>query len=365
MMNANRKPEMTISAFQLGTMIVGVMLSLGPLIIGRVAAERAGRDGWLVTIIASVFILLGMWLMVRLAKRYPDQTVSEYSAQILGPVFGKLIGIVIILLGASSCALTLWYTGHLFSTYILLLTPRHVISLCLILLTAYVALCELRTIGRVVLLIFFISMPFNLFFVSPVLNHGDWKNVLPFFSNDWSTLAIGVLGVCFAFAGFEVTQSYFPYVRNQQKVMTHAMLGVVFVSVLFVLACLTQQLVYPLDYLTKIWAPSIQYVALVSIPIIERSDMIFILFWFVVLFKTNTMYFFRTVIEIRRVFGVSQQRLIIAVLSLIVYCTSMISLSIEQMEVYLIAVFSTSVFFAIGLTLTLLIVDSLKKRRTT
>ena len=361
---SQRPPSMVISAFQLGTMIVGVMLSLGPLFIGRIAVENANRDAWLVVIAASLIVLFNSWLMVKLAERHPNMTITQYSEQLLGKVIGKIIGIIFILLGALSCGVTLWYTGHLFNTYILLLTPGYILALFLLALTVYVSMCELRTLGRVTVLIFFISLPFNLFFFSPVSNHGDWYNLLPLFENDAKTWVGGILGVMFAFAGYEVLQTFYPYVRDKHKAMMHTIWGIVFVFVLFVAAVLTQQIVYPIDYLTKIWAPSVQYVALVSIPILERTDMIFILFWFVVLFKTNTMYFYRTVLEIGHVTGFSRHKLIVLALAITVYAFSFISISIEEMERWFVYIFSSSVGLSMILTPVLLVVDSWKRRRS-
>ncbi len=360
---SQRPPSMMISAFQMGTIIVGVMLSLGPLFIGRIATENAARDGWFVTMAASIIVFINTWMMMKLAARYPDLTVTQYAERLLGKWLGKLVGIVIIALGALSCGVTLWYTGRLFNTYILLMTPAYVLSLLLLLLTVYVSVCGLRTLGRVTVLIFFISLPFNLFFVSPVMNHGDIYHLLPLFENDAGTFVSGTLAVLFAYAGYEVLQTYYPYVIDQRKSMMHALWAVTFVSVLFILAVITQQLVYPLDYLAKIWAPSVQYVALVSMPILERTDMIFILFWFLVLFKTNTMYFYRAVLEIGHVTGIQRRNVIIVTLAVIVYSFSFISISIEEMERWFLYIFSTSVGISMILTPLLLVIDTWKRRR--
>ena len=66
---SQRPPSMMISAFQMGTIIVGVMLSLGPLFIGRIATENAARDGWFVTMAASIIVFINTWMMMKLAAR--------------------------------------------------------------------------------------------------------------------------------------------------------------------------------------------------------------------------------------------------------------------------------------------------------
>ena len=357
-----RSPRMVVSAFQLGTMIIGVMLSLGPLFIGRIAVENAGRDGWIVTTVASVIVMIHVWLMILLARRYPDLTISEYTGILLGKWVGKFVGSAFVILSLLSCAITIWYTGHLFNTYILLNTPSYVIALLSMMLTVYVALCELRTLGRVVVIIFFISMPFNLFFVPPISNHGDALALLPLLENDWHTLGAGVFGVLFAFAGYEVMQTYYAYTRDKKNIMKHVIWGVTFVCVLFILAVVTQQLVYPLEYLVKIWAPSVQYVALVTIPIFERTDMIFIMFWFLVLFKTNTMYFYRAVVETQHIMPWKRKNLLVIVFATLVFGLSFYSTSIIEMEVFLKWIFGSSVGLSLALTVILLLVDTWKKR---
>ena len=56
----------------------------------------AKHDVWLSAIIATILGIIGGYLIISLALKYPLCTIIQYSQQILGTWLGKLIGLVYI-----------------------------------------------------------------------------------------------------------------------------------------------------------------------------------------------------------------------------------------------------------------------------
>jgi hypothetical protein len=67
------------------------------------------------------------------------------------------------------------------------------------------------------------------------------------------------------------------------------------------------------------------------------------MFWFVVLFKTNSLYFYRAVIEVGHLFRSTKKPFIVSLLAVVVFGLSCVSANVEQMERWFIWVFSTSI----------------------
>jgi spore germination protein (amino acid permease) len=340
-----------MNGLQLGAIIVGAMLGLGPLMNTRFAAVVAGRDAWIAITAAAILILIHAWLMTRIPKWYPQQTIDQILTRLSGQWIAKIVGLISVCLGLATCGITLWYTGHIMNTYILLFTPSWMISILLLLLSVYTVWFDLRVLGRVAVVIFLLAFPFKWFFFPPVLEMGNWYRLLPLAESGLQGIGYGMMMALFSFAGYELFLTFAPYVK-EQKGMTKAMLtGVGYVSLMFIIGALTQQAVYPLPYLTKLWTPAIDYVSLVSIPILERTDLIFILFWFTVLYKTHVMYFYGAVLGTKEIFQLRSKMPALIGCTIVVLGLAMISLSNLEMERVLFFVMSSSIGFALFITL--------------
>jgi spore germination protein (amino acid permease) len=313
--------KMTLTAFQLTSSLVGVMVCLGPLFISRVATKAVGRDAWIIILLAGSIMLINSVVLVHLAKQFPQQTFVEYSQLLFGKWLGRLLAVVQLVLAAELSSITLWYTGQVINVFILFQTPAAIITLSLMGLSYYAGTKGLNAIGRVTEIIFVLSFGFALFFVPPVISYGHLSFIRPFAEHIGLSWFGGIWAVLFCFAGYEMVLTFYPFLKESEKPkMTKHMVGhMVYVAVIFVLAVLTQQMVFPIPYLQKLWLPSIHYVSLVELPILERSDLIFILFWFCVFFKSNMVFYYRTVIDTQLLFHIQSPKWVLIVLAILIY----------------------------------------------
>ncbi len=350
----------SLSSFQLSTVLTGAMVGIGPLFVSRIAALQVGRDGWIVMLVACVIVLLNTIVLLKLAKRYPNETVIQYSPRILGKFLGKSIGAVLILSGLLICSFSLWFTGHIFSDYILVLTPPYMISFMLLALIVYGSMFDMRVLARTTVVIFLLALPFFFFFIQPYVDYGNTLYLFPMATHSLGQMTQGVLILLFSFAGYELILSLYPYVKDKQKAPFHIGWGMLLSIVILFLAVLTQQLVYPIELLEKVWLPSVDYVAYAYIHVIERTDGIFLIYWFAVLFKTGSFYFYRSVIEIQHWLGLKSKNKIIWMLAPIVLIIPCLNVSILQMETYLIYVMAGTVWLSLVFPLFYLFIDTLK-----
>ena len=79
-MNAVNKVTPKQSASLVASTIIGV----GVLTLPRVAAEYAKQCGWIAVIAGALAAAMTTWIITALAKRFPGQSIVQYSALILG-----------------------------------------------------------------------------------------------------------------------------------------------------------------------------------------------------------------------------------------------------------------------------------------
>ncbi len=356
------QPVNTLNGLQLSSIILGAMLGLGPLMNVRFATLEAGRDAWISIILAAILILINLWIMTRVVMIYPNKTIAQIISGLMGTWLGKIGNAVNLVLSLMICAITLWYTGHIFNVYILLFTPSIVLSSCLLFVSVYTTWFDVRIIGRVVVVLFFVSFLFAIFFVPPVLQYGQIERILPIGKTGFSGIWHGMLMVMYSFAGYERFLVFAPFLDKFQGMTRSVLLSVFYVSLMFIVGAICEQLVYPILFLQKLWTPGIEYVSLVNISILERTDLIFILFWFGVLFKTHVSYFYSAVLEMKELMNAKSKTPAIVVSTIIIFATSFIKVNNVEMENWMFWTLSITVGISFIIPISIITMGWLKRK---
>ncbi|NLC44671.1 MAG: GerAB/ArcD/ProY family transporter, partial [Clostridiales bacterium] len=86
-----------LSNFQVSALVALTIIGMTIVFIPRIAAEQAGIDGALSTLLAGILSIVLAAVIITLSKRFPNETVIEFSQEILGKVLGKAYGILFVL----------------------------------------------------------------------------------------------------------------------------------------------------------------------------------------------------------------------------------------------------------------------------
>jgi len=105
------------------------------------------QDIWLSEVLSYPIILLFSIPVYLLWKKFPNQTIIQYSQTILGRA-GKIIGIVYVWFFMHLCALTLCQFCGFLTTAIMPETPLLFFAISLVLFTAYAVRKGIEVMGR-------------------------------------------------------------------------------------------------------------------------------------------------------------------------------------------------------------------------
>lgn len=86
-----------ITGFQLGLLLIPMVIATELLTVPAGAAAFAKQDTWLTPIPAAVTGFWSIMVISALAKRYPGKTVVEYGKEILGKWLGSLWEFLVVL----------------------------------------------------------------------------------------------------------------------------------------------------------------------------------------------------------------------------------------------------------------------------
>ncbi|HBK86358.1 MAG TPA: hypothetical protein DDZ53_10045 [Firmicutes bacterium] len=160
----------------------------------------AGNGGWLPLTLAIVFGVAYVWLLLSLAKRFPKQSVAEYSSRVLGPIVGYPLVVLLVATFFLRGAFALRNMSEFFVAAILPETPISAVLIVMIVLVTYAIWSELEGIVRFnelatpliigsFILVFIGTMRLSIWNLLPVLNKG-MHGLLPVFQSASSDLAI-------------------------------------------------------------------------------------------------------------------------------------------------------------------------------
>jgi spore germination protein KB len=218
-----------ISPLQFGILIF--LFSLGTPIIRMPGslASVSKQDSW-ITLLLGMGISVGIvFIYNRLAERFPNETVVEYSERILGKWLGKMVSISFIWYFLYLCAFGLRGVGDFLTTAILVQTPIDVIHIVFMVGIVYGAKLGLEVIGRTGEVLFpwviGLSILVSIFLLSKV----EFSNFSPILPVGWNQPAKGL----YYLAGTPITQlvvflMIFPFVNRHKQAKKWFYAGILF-----------------------------------------------------------------------------------------------------------------------------------------
>jgi len=127
---------------------VVVILSTVILFVPSVTAEKAKQSAWIVPMVASLAGVVTLWLVTQLGRRFPNDTLPQYSQMILGKFFGKLLVVWYCFFFIFASILIVHEFIEFTSITLLPATPPMVLSLSLMLVGVYATSKGLEVIAR-------------------------------------------------------------------------------------------------------------------------------------------------------------------------------------------------------------------------
>jgi len=229
------KENFYIGNTQLWTLLAS---TIWPTIIGYgggIMAREVSRDMWLGGILAILTTFVLIFVLVYTGKKFPGQTIVEYSHGLVGKIPAKVLGLVLVahfLLGAlQSIAI---YVHHI-NDFLLTETPFIVITVVYVIVVCYLVWHGPEVIARIGVIAFIMASVFSVFVFVASLQEINLYRVLPLFDNGFPAVVKASL-TADSFIGYNVMalSMLLPLAANQKKVGRSAALGLFIGGIIFV-----------------------------------------------------------------------------------------------------------------------------------
>ena len=137
-----------ISSRQFYFLIFCLLLSNSLYNLPTSTITSGGRDVWQVWLVALGIDVIAAVVLYILGRRYPNQTMFEYSESILGKYMGKLAGIIFALFFMVMGSIMLRVLGDFLTTTLMPETPIVAFEIIFLLVSAYAVKSGLEVVAR-------------------------------------------------------------------------------------------------------------------------------------------------------------------------------------------------------------------------
>lgn len=282
-----------ISSRQFFFLILTLIISASLFNLPSIIISRTKQDVWIVMLIALGIDAVVAVVLYVLGLRYPNQTMFEYSEEILGRFLGKGVGLIFVLFFLLTTAVDLQITTSLLTTAVMPETPQTVFYLIMLIVAAYAVNAGLEPIGRLSELV----GPLVLFTILSSLalnvNHIKLENLKPVFQLSIredlqnSLLPGSIYGTCIIMGVFMA------YHNNPKDTLKAKLGGVVTGNLLIILNLLVVITVFGANLCTELRFPLYSLAQMIKVgDFFERLEPLIMIFWIAAGFLSITMLYY-------------------------------------------------------------------------
>ena len=283
-----------ISGFQAILLLINLVSATAVMFVPGIATSIAGRDAWIIPILALIPTIYQAYLTGNLGKIFPKMTLIQYLEVILGTWIGKIMGILYIFFFLHTNSLVIREFIELLAATIYPLTPYYIFTFGILALCAYVIRSGLEVLSRVneITIPFIIVVVILLVGISTLLDPGvNILNLFPVLENGFIPVVKGSI-TTFAFRGeLILIAMIIPFLAKPQKGMHYSIIVQIVLTILVSVDIAAMIVVFGPNLVARM-----EFSTFNLIRQIGRLDAFIILIWIASLFGKIALFYYVTVL---------------------------------------------------------------------
>jgi spore germination protein (amino acid permease) len=326
-------PKHEITSAQLMGFIVSAQIGIGILTFPSILAQKVGHDGWISIIVAGGICLFEGLLITYLLKLYSDKTIFEINNICYGKLLGTLLNIAFILYLLFITGVTLRVFEEAVNIIILKLTPPIIITLLVLLSTIYGISKGLKVISRFAVMLLF-SYFILIITLLLALKYTRYTYLLPIGKAGITKIIQGIKISSYSFLGFELIAFIYPNIKDKENAPKYMSIALIFTTIYYALSVIVSIMVFGETKLSMLVFPVYNIEQAIEVPIIERLDTLYILFWFPTMASTVRAYLFSAYNSISIMFKIKKRNSLLFIVIVVEIIISRIPKNFESTYAY-------------------------------
>lgn len=247
-----------------------------------ILAREVGRDMWISGIISVLTVLPLVILIVYLGQKFPGKTVAEYTTILLGPVFGTIFGMLIVIyFFIIACSSITMYVHHL-TDFLLPQTPFLVVTSLHVFVICYLVWKGPEVVGRTAVVAYGTAIIFFILVFMASLAEINFSRLTPFFDSGVGPVFKASLGAD-TFTGKVplIAAMLLPLVQDQKKAYRSAVSGLLIGGSFFIFYFIVELMVMGPQLVATMRIPSMDFVRSIQITqYLHRFESFMVALWY-------------------------------------------------------------------------------------
>ncbi|WP_282941228.1 endospore germination permease [Paenibacillus sp. RC67] len=354
-----------ITMLQATTILVSTIIGVGILPLPLFAVREADSGAPLVTLLGTLLAFVGLWLITILGIRFPNQSIVEYSRDIIGKWPAAVGSLLIIAFFALLTSLTAREFGEVVITAVLKRTPLEVTVLVMLLLSAISTRQDMKTFAYIHNFYFPILLIPALLIVTLSLKNADLINLQPIYGSFSPKIISSVFTVAALFQGSFIMTIVIPSMRRAHLAMKSSVWAMIISGVLYITIVVATIGVFGAEETKLLLWPTLELAKTTSLPanILERLDAAFLAVWVTAVFTTLFSSYYLTLRSLSNLIGLRDHKVFSYFLLPFVFILAMLPENILHMYEIIQDFSRVGLFVTIAYPGLLLIVALIRKKR--
>ncbi|MBG9564500.1 endospore germination permease [Brevibacillus agri] len=310
-----------ISSAQMGKMVFLAIVASAVTVVPSYTGKYAENDLWLSPFLASLIGFFTVYIAFALNRLYPQQTVIQYSTDIIGKVPGKIFGLLLLFFYVHMTGLIARGYAEFIIGNFLPQTPISVVILTMIAVCAYAVRAGLEVIGRTAQG-FFLLFLFPLLLMPFLLQDMHFEFLFPMFERGLLPSVKGALIPQGYFSEVFLMSFLLLYVTNRDKSMRAGMLVILGIALLltcinfFILLVFGRQAA---DYMYPVMV-AFRYISIADF--FENLDSVVMTVWILGMYVKISVFYYATVLGTSQWLELSDYRPIVIPIGMLIAALS-------------------------------------------
>lgn len=292
----------------------------------RSTIEAAEQDAWLSVLLGTVTVSFFVYLLIRLAARFPKENLFQYSGKVWGKPLGVMITLGYLLFWAVYLS-TLLEDAIMANKILFLPKTPSIIPMVLVAVGAiWLVAYGLTAVVRFFQLnLAFLLLPLLLLGALSLRNIRT-ENFFPILSNGIGPVVQGTLTYMGAHQGIESILFLAPFITNIRSSVKPALIGIIVVSFMAFLQVTSAIGIMGVENVRhSIW-PGIDTISLIDLPgfPVERFELLLTLPWLIAVFTTLCLYLYLLSFGLVQFFNLRHRKAAIYAVALTVFGATML-----------------------------------------
>ncbi|NBD24164.1 GerAB/ArcD/ProY family transporter [Paenibacillus glycinis] len=354
-----------ITAIQSSAVLASTIIGVGVLALPLFAVKAADAGAPLVTLLGMALGYIGLYLITLLGIRFPNQSIVQYSEDIIGRWLAWVGSVAMIAFFAVITALGAREFGEVVVTSVLKNTPLEVTVVVMLALATISSRVNVTTFAYIHNFYFPLLLGPGFLIVALSMKNADMINLQPVWGNDPSGMVPGILTVAALFQGSFVMTLVIPAMRRPDRALQASFWGIFIAGSLYVSIVVAAVGVFGSEEIKHLLWPTLELAKATTLPanVLERLDAAFLAVWVTAVFTTLLSTNYLTIRMTTELFRLKDHNLFATFLLPVIFVMALIPKNIFQMYAVIERVGRIGLAITIAYPGLLFVVALIRKKR--